>query len=408
MTPFQIGLVLIVIAVVTYFLLRQSGVIRARSVQRSHIKLSPIRHQKLSDSLDARIRVLEPVFAEVYPLTHEAWLDGFQRDAHPEREIALWETMAAAYQSYTGKRSLSLDARKEVFGLLLVRSAVDEQHTISGAKLQYLSRADAEEVVRLYSTALQQSSYEKRKVRLFSSDPPVPPPGPRPQCRCFNFNGNKHHGLPVLHAEVQDTASDAWRIVNEKIEAAVTRGDTVLEPLAGLDGGQRQQIITLPVSIGRLKNVRELRLYGSHLVRLPPEIAGMTALEYLDVYTSYRLHFFPYELTRCKSLRRSRVSTRALYGNCNHRPPFPHLKLPENRDALSLVTPAFCSVCARPLSDSKPVRRWITLSLGTDYMPLLVTACSMDCIKSLPTPHPDYVQEAHTGGHHIVQPPPRY
>jgi hypothetical protein len=196
--------------------------------------------------------------------------------------------------------------------------------------------------------------------------------------------------------------------VNESIEAAATRGDTSLEPLAGLDAEQRQQIVTLPASIGRLKEVRELRLYGSHLVRLPPEIAGMTVLEYLDVYTSYRLHFFPYEITSCNTLKRSRMSTRALYGNYKHRALFPHLNASENLDSLAQLTPAFCSVCGRPLGNSAPVRRWITLAVGTDWLPLLVTACSMACIGALPTPPPDYVQESHTGGHHIVQPPPRW
>ena len=247
-----------------------------------------------------------------------------------------------------------------------------------------------------------------RVPKLFPCDPPVPPPGPRPACRCFNFGGEKHHGLPVLHAEVQDTSCDAWRVVNENIEVAATRGDTVLEPLAGLDGEQRQQIVTLPATIGRLKHVRELRLYGSHLVRLPHEIAGMTALEYLDVYTSYRLHVFPYEITRCSALKRSRVSTRAVYGNYKYRPPFPHLKLPENRQLLLQLTSTLCSVCAGPLGDAAPVRRWISLVVGTDWLPLLVTACSMACIKALPTPPSDYVQEAHTGGHHVVQPPPRW
>jgi hypothetical protein len=214
--------------------------------------------------------------------------------------------------------------------------------------------------------------------------------------------------LPVLHAEVQDDSGDAWRIVNENLEVAERRGDTVLEPLAGLDGAQRAQIITLPASIGRLESVRELRLYGSHLVRLPPEIAGMRALAYLDVYTSRCLHFFPYEITRCSVLKRSRVSTRALYGNYKHRPPFPHLKLPENREALAQLMTASCSICARSLDGSGPVHRWITLAVGTDWMPLLVNACSMECIKALPTPPPDYVSEPHTGGHHVVQPPPRY
>jgi hypothetical protein len=186
--------------------------------------------------------------------------------------------------------------------------------------------------------------------------------------------------------------------VIQNIEVAMARRETILEPLAGLDGAQRQQIITLPASIGQLKEVRELRLYGSHLVRLPAEIAGMTGLEYLDVYTSRCLHFFPYEITRCSRLKRSRVSTRA--------PPFPHLQLAENREALSQLTPSFCSICAEPLGDSAPVRRWITLTVGTDWLPLLVTACSMEWVKALPTPPSGYVQEVHTGGHHIVQPPP--
>lgn len=242
-------------------------------------------------------------------------------------------------------------------------------------------------------------------TKLYACDPPVPPPGPRPSCLCLGVSAKGHRKLPVLHAEEQDTSCDAWRIVNESIEFAATRGDAVLEPLAGLNGEQQQQILTLPASIERLKAVRELRLYGSHMVRVPPQIAGMASLEYLDIYTSYRLHFFPYEITRCGSLSRSRVSTRALYGNYKNRPLFPHLKLPENREALSQLTPGSCSVCARPLGDKAPVRRWITLVVGTDSLPLLVTACSMDCIGALPTPPPDYVQEAHVGGHHVRQPP---
>ncbi len=240
--------------------------------------------------------------------------------------------------------------------------------------------------------------------RTFWCDPPVPPPGPQPLCRCFNYSGIKHWGVPVLHGEVQDTSCDAWRIVNDNVERAARQGVGVLDPLAGLDGTQRQQIVTLPASIGQLKHVRELRLYGSHLVRLPPEIAGMAALEYLDVYTSRRLHFFPYEVTRCSMLKRSRVSTRAVYGNVKHRPPFPRLDGPENREALLQLTPSSCSVCARPLGDVAPVRRWITLWVGTDAMPLLVTACSLGCIGALPKPARGFVQEAHTGGPHLIQP----
>src|SRR5207248_5153584 len=89
--------------------------------------------------------------------------------------------------------------------------------------------------------------------------------------------------------------------------------------------GDWPQIRTLPTTIAKRKAVKHLSLYGSYLVRLPPEVGEMTSLEKFTPYTWYSLHWFPYELTRCRSLRNSAVSTRALYGNYKYRPPFPRL-----------------------------------------------------------------------------------
>jgi hypothetical protein len=77
----------------------------------------------------------------------------------------------------------------------------------------------------------------------------------------------------------------------------------------------------------------------------PPEIGDMTNLEEFDPYTSRCLHWFPYEITRCKHLTRSRISTRCLYGNYKYRPPFP--RLPQISAALA---PAACSVCSGRIS----------------------------------------------------------
>lgn len=52
---------------------------------------------------------------------------------------------------------------------------------------------------------------------------------------------------------------------------------------------------------------------------------GWRRLLAFEPYTSYSLHWFPYELTRCMNLRDSTVSTRALYGNIKYRPAFPRL-----------------------------------------------------------------------------------
>ena len=70
-------------------------------------------------------------------------------------------------------------------------------------------------------------------------------------------------------------------------------------------------------TISKLTRVKELRLYGSDPVRIPPEIGELEQLEIFDIYTSYRLHWLQFEITRRTNLKSSRISTRALYGNTN-------------------------------------------------------------------------------------------
>ena len=148
-------LIVALIAIGAVLLFRRSSAPRKPQTPLSGIQFGPIRHDSLPDALVERVRRLEPVFWEVYPRSHEEWRDGFKRDADPETEIVMWEQMAAAYARFTHDRALTLDAKREVLGLLLLRSAADEQSTIASAKLRYLNRAEARELVSLYSAAPQ-------------------------------------------------------------------------------------------------------------------------------------------------------------------------------------------------------------------------------------------------------------
>lgn len=205
-----------------------------------------------------------------------------------------------------------------------------------------------------------------------------------------------------FHTEPQDTECDAWLRMVEIVEEAAEDGRTVFWPSRELDPEDWARIVELPPSIARLRSVKALRLYGSHLVRIPREIGEMSSLEDLDVYTSHRLHWFPYEITRCRALRDSRVSTRSLYGNFKYRPPFPPLGKvdPPGRDPRGR-----CSVCDLPLPDADIHLAWISLRIATDVLPLLVRACSQACVDQLPAPAKGYVQHPHTGGLSLEQPP---
>jgi hypothetical protein len=238
-------------------------------------------------------------------------------------------------------------------------------------------------------------------MKLYSPDPPAPPPGPYPSCDCFAGAGPRGQRVPSLHNDVQDTSCDAWIRLLAVIDRAVVDAATELSPLDGFSSADRARVVTLPSSIGRLKSVRKLKLYGSHLSRIPHEIGEMASLEYLDVYTSNRLHYLPYELTRCARLRDSRMSTRALFGNYKNRGKFPDLLASDSISTVVQLRPALCSVCA---AEPPRLDRWLTLGVGTDWVPLLVAACSQECIQQLPTPPGGYVPCPHTGGS-INQPP---
>lgn len=226
--------------------------------------------------------------------------------------------------------------------------------------------------------------------------------GPGPSCNCFTAEWKSN---PGFHSEMQDTNCDAWKMLNDLIDTAAAGNAEEFSPGLEMPPELWSQIITLPPSISKLKSVRKLYIYGSYLVRIPPEIGEMENLEQLDPYTSYRLHWLPYEVTRCRNLKRSRFSTRTLYGNYKFRHPFPQLHPgAPSPNALSIN----CSVCGKTLSPESTIQAWISLRVATDVLPLLLNACSNECIRQLPPPAFGYVDHPHSGGPQLSQPPRTY
>jgi hypothetical protein len=238
----------------------------------------------------------------------------------------------------------------------------------------------------------------ENRSRLFSIDPvtkaAIARVSRRAHCGCLAIRGKTGRpNVPNLQSEPQDHNTPGWMRTVELIQAHARVQSAVFEPSSNMDWDDWLEVITLPPDLGDLPAVKQFRLYGSHLRRLPPEIGRMEALEDLDIYTSYSLHWLPYEITRCANLRKSRMSTRALYGNRKTRLPFPRLSRP-----IETLLPRTCSVCDRPFSGSTPQLLWITLRIGTDDAPLLVHSCSKECTLSLPSPAFGHHPRPHKGG----------
>lgn len=229
----------------------------------------------------------------------------------------------------------------------------------------------------------------------------------RESCKCIT----RPKQAKRFHGYRQDMQAPGWLRLLELIDQAAADGREKFAPLRELSPQERRQVVTLPASIGTLTEVKHLVLYGSNLVRIPPQIGLMRSLEVFEPYTSYQLHWFPYELTRCPRLRSSTVSTRAVYGNFKTRMPFPKLAEPGPLPVLpdpgvwgadEILT---CSVCDQPLSGGELRQVWISRGVGSDVLPLLVNACSQACVAALPKPAANHVPTTHTGGREVAQPP---
>jgi len=200
---------------------------------------------------------------------------------------------------------------------------------------------------------------------------------------------------------VQDKNSLAWKKLCDYIDQLADSGGEEFSPREILGDEDFFQIFTLPASIAKLKKVKKVLLYGSKLKYIPPAIGEMEALAYVDLYTSYDLNWLPYEISNCKKLIESRISTRVLFGNYKNRMPFPRLDHnPVRYDEDKLQ----CSICNKGIDYAFTNQLWISLNIGTDVLPLLVNSCSMACQEKLPMPPENYLQYPHKGGRSIKKP----
>ena len=221
-------------------------------------------------------------------------------------------------------------------------------------------------------------------------------------CACLASRTKKGSpSVPNLHMDSQDTSAPGWELLLKVIAEYSASRATVFEPSAIIPAEQWSGVITFPGEIQTLSAVKQVRLYGSHLSRLPPELGRLTTLENLDIYTSYSLHWLPYEVTRCSKLRQTRMSTRALYGNVKTRLPFPRLS-----GAIDVLMPPTCSVCDRPFGDNGVQVFWTTQRIGTDFAPLLIHSCSPECTTGVPDAPDGYYARPHRGGGGVGMPDP--
>jgi hypothetical protein len=95
-------------------------------VNAQDIKIPPVRHDKLPQQLIRRIRLIRVALLPVYPKSMQFWVEGFQRDSHPSKEVSIWEHLASVWLEFWMINSLTAEQRRSVFNFLLSMSSNKE------------------------------------------------------------------------------------------------------------------------------------------------------------------------------------------------------------------------------------------------------------------------------------------
>ena len=120
-----------------------------KEIKFSDVLPGPIRHPGLPLDLIERIKSFKQILAEVETSTLENAIENFQRDQHPECEVAVWERIAAAYHLYFSENpSENMATKTDVYRVLLGASmgTEDFDNTIS-----HLTHEQINEVISYFS-----------------------------------------------------------------------------------------------------------------------------------------------------------------------------------------------------------------------------------------------------------------
>ena len=106
---------------------RKRSAFRAKMIPLDLLQRGLIQHAVLPQELLERIKKFKAVLFEVEPAPLDETIEDIRRDLHPEREVAVWEKIAAAYQADLDRDpAMSLNDKKKLYASRLLASTEDD------------------------------------------------------------------------------------------------------------------------------------------------------------------------------------------------------------------------------------------------------------------------------------------
>jgi hypothetical protein len=146
-------------------------------VDGSQVKLKDkYQHPPFSEETRELLKQIQETFKDMCPKTVEEWEDGFRKDTHPDREIAIWLHMGKAYAHFTAGRVVDPDQKQDILNVILACVTNGKDYVLQTTNPRTLSRKRVKEIIDFVCTknegpaALRPSSTVEHSQSVSATD----------------------------------------------------------------------------------------------------------------------------------------------------------------------------------------------------------------------------------------------
>ena len=115
----------------------------------SQLQQGEVRHGPFDEEVRAYVRQIQETFAEHSEMSFDEWEDGLRRDAHPERETALWLHAADVYRAFAADEP-SPARRAEMYRVVIACLTTGPDAVWNVIQLEALGRDEADRIVKRF------------------------------------------------------------------------------------------------------------------------------------------------------------------------------------------------------------------------------------------------------------------
>ncbi len=106
----------------------------------------------LDEDQAEQVMEIYKILIEVDSRTLEEWIEEISSELVPDSVIANWLEVATAYKLFVGIKDMPMEAKKEAYMICILRSALPEAEVIAYHNFQFLSLADAKQIMSYFSS----------------------------------------------------------------------------------------------------------------------------------------------------------------------------------------------------------------------------------------------------------------